>query len=1454
MSLEERKADATIVIAADTTQAKAGLDGVKEAGRGMATSITQSAQATGDALDKMAKFGERTSESFSRSEGSMRAAIQRATFDLENLGKTASQRFEAKLELKGIDKGKFEPYLAELRQVEAAQQRAATGLDKMGVSARQTAAALRGVPAQFTDIFTSLQGGQAPLTVLLQQGGQLKDMFGGVGEATRALGGYVAGLVNPFTLAAGAAGVLAFAYKSGSEEADEFRKALVLSGNQVGVSVGGLAAMAENISAVSGTTGAAAAALAQFAASGAVGATSIQKVTAAALDLEKFGGQAVAETVKQFKSLGDDPLKASIKLNEATNFLTTSLYEQIKALDQQGRTIEAANLAQTAYADTIKSRADEMKANLGSIEKAWLGIKSAAAGAWDVLKGVGRAEPVSRQIAGVQAQLADFVPRSQRRSNDLYRGPSDKEAEALREQLGVLNRIALKEQERATTLAQQALELDNRTAADKIRETLLTKQQKMEREIAATRTTLVRDGATQLEIEKAILAVKEKYADKPAKGVDRESISEAQRGLSSYVAELQKRLEKEEKLTEVQKAQNFLSSLGTAGQVPQVRELVLELAKKADALQAEEVATKAAVKAYDAYNKEQERVLQGRQKSAESAQAAVQKFEDEEKAVAIAAAQNITLAQAIGEVELARLREEQSKLRASNADGATLLAIQKEIAAREKLVGLISSKEVRESNRKSAEELERLITDSLLRGFDNGKGIAENFANVLENTFKTLILRPTIQATVQGALGTDGGAGGVVGALNGFIGGIEKAGKTFSAFSMAATDFQGYATKGVVDLSNTLNKAGFTDTAKALNSNAFQIGSYADKLATGLSYLEALSNFKDGSYGKSVGQGIGLAVSGGNPIIGQIGKTLGSYLDKWFGPSQGPTASGVSSTFTADGALTGRTKIGDTSNEAVNQFTSLLAVQYQQLAAKLGATTKASTFDFQTTTDGFFDVSSKVGNASFGQGRTQYSESALNLAASRAVFAALQGSELPGYLSKAFTGIVAESASQSQIDGALQFAESLKSIRFGLLSASEQAVEYQKIVDASTASLGTSADTFKQDFIKAIDEGLTQEGLAKWSALGNTLQALEQITGKTNETLRSAADIANERKRLQDELDGLTLSSTDLLAKQRDALDESNRALFDQVSAAKAAADASAVVAAALEKFKGSMSGLGDTRFGLENELLTLQGNDPEVRRRIRARELASLTEGLTDSDQIKKITEQYDYNQSLRDSITALQEAQKAQQAAQDAANRSAEEAARAAEQIKSAWQSVTDSIFDEVRRIRGLTGAGTAQSFAQAQANFSITAAQASAGDQAAAKALPELSRVLLELAEANATSLAQLRVIQGQTAATLDATGNRLAGTYGLSIPKLATGTNYIPQDGAYYLHKGEEVTPVAYNPANGAQGANADLVDQLRKANERLDAMARQLDALNRQSLRSANALNGNPEQPMPVETV
>lgn len=305
-----------------------------------------------------------------------------------------------------LDAETFGEYQTKIDQARAALGGADTALNKTGMSAKATAAALRGVPAQFTDIVVSLQGGQAPLTVLLQQGGQLKDMFGGVGPAVKALGGYIMGLVNPFTVAAAAVGVLGYAYYKGSEEAVGFQKALITTGNVAGTTADRLSGMAAQVSATVGTTGAAAEVLTQLAGSGKVAAGSFVEITEAALEWRDATGRAVEETVAEFVKIGKDPVAAAKELNEQYNFLTASTYSQIVALKEQGDTIGAAKLLTDTYVDTIKNRSKEVTENLSIWERGWKSLKGEVAATVDALKDVGRDQDIASRIVDMQRHVA----------------------------------------------------------------------------------------------------------------------------------------------------------------------------------------------------------------------------------------------------------------------------------------------------------------------------------------------------------------------------------------------------------------------------------------------------------------------------------------------------------------------------------------------------------------------------------------------------------------------------------------------------------------------------------------------------------------------------------------------------------------------------------------------------------------------------------------------------------------------------------------------------------------------------------------------------------------------------------------------------------------------------------------------------------------------------------------
>lgn len=305
-----------------------------------------------------------------------------------------------------LDAETFGEYQAKIDQARTALGGADIALNKTGMSAKATAAALRGVPAQFTDIVVSLQGGQAPLQVLLQQGGQLKDMFGGVGPAIQALGGYVLGLVNPFTVAAAAVGVLGYAYYSGSEEAVGFQKALITTGNAAGTTSDRLSGMAREVAATVGTTGAAAEVLTQLAGSGKIAAGSFVEITEAALEWRSATGKAVEETVAEFVKIGKDPVTAAKDLNEQYNFLTAATYSQIVALKEQGDTIGAAKLLTDTYVDTIKNRSKEVTENLSIWERGWKALRGEVAATVDSVKNIGRDQDIASRIVDLQRQVA----------------------------------------------------------------------------------------------------------------------------------------------------------------------------------------------------------------------------------------------------------------------------------------------------------------------------------------------------------------------------------------------------------------------------------------------------------------------------------------------------------------------------------------------------------------------------------------------------------------------------------------------------------------------------------------------------------------------------------------------------------------------------------------------------------------------------------------------------------------------------------------------------------------------------------------------------------------------------------------------------------------------------------------------------------------------------------------
>lgn len=486
---------ARVDIVVDHTKAEAGVESMRQ----RLTSFTTEAQKQYAALS-----------------ATERRRVDSLIKQAETLGMTRAEQiaYNAQLRTSG-------PLLDEINRklaVNAARaQVSSQQFNSLGMSSKQTQAALRGVPAQLTDIVTALQGGQNPLTVFLQQGGQLRDMFGGFVPAGRALLGTLSGLINPLTILGGASAALFVAWKQGEEQTEAFNRALIQTGNYADTTAERLGDLAQEMDNLDGvTTRSASAALAQVVATGRFTGEQLQMVAMSAELMRVTTGKAIDETIAEFERIAKDPVDAILELNSKYHFLTQSQLDQIQSLEDQGRAQEAVTEAMRVYANTIGERAPEMAANLDTISKSLNWIKTGAADAWDAV--VGGMQRADRQAKEGLSSLSQFLTRLTQ-----FQGASGGAAPfAFMAGFGGVT-VPAKAAPRASAVdsaaAKKAIE-DRKKAQeefDRLAVSNLSKREKLEREISEIKQLGVKAGKNQAAIDEQIAAARARYAESEAK-------------------------------------------------------------------------------------------------------------------------------------------------------------------------------------------------------------------------------------------------------------------------------------------------------------------------------------------------------------------------------------------------------------------------------------------------------------------------------------------------------------------------------------------------------------------------------------------------------------------------------------------------------------------------------------------------------------------------------------------------------------------------------------------------------------------------------------------------------------------------------------------------------------------------------------------------------------------------
>lgn len=483
--------------------------------------LTNTAASAISRYESLAKANKAASESAatSKANDAYIASLERT---INTIGKTRSEIVAMELAERGLSE-RGAPLVARLREVDEK-----TG--QLGKSAFATRNRLLTLQYTISDIAASAASGISPLTILLQQGGQVFDAFGGAnaggGSFVKNFFGSIAAVLTPMRVLIGgvvsAVGALGYAFYEGSRQSKAFADALVLTGNYAGITEGQFNSLVRTIAEGGQVTVAAARQTAQaLLATGEIGKDQFAAATEAAGRYEKATGKTAAAVAAEFAALSRDVAAGAATMNRSLHFLTTAQVQQIQALQDQGRETQAFGLA----IDALNERLKGIEPNLGFIERALRSASNAWSSFWDAALDIGRTETVDDRLKKVRNDLKLYNDVGS--GLDIF-GFQAKDKAELQQQERELLRQKDKEEGAAAAKAAEA-DLDRRaTAASNYYRTLergAKTQKALARELAeeernfqalrARRATdpnvEVPDDATRAAIQKKI---RDSYADK----------------------------------------------------------------------------------------------------------------------------------------------------------------------------------------------------------------------------------------------------------------------------------------------------------------------------------------------------------------------------------------------------------------------------------------------------------------------------------------------------------------------------------------------------------------------------------------------------------------------------------------------------------------------------------------------------------------------------------------------------------------------------------------------------------------------------------------------------------------------------------------------------------------------------------------------------------------------------
>ncbi|CAE6692715.1 hypothetical protein LMG22931_00448 [Paraburkholderia nemoris] len=605
-------------------------------------------------------------------------------------------------------------------------------------------------------------------------------------------------------VAAIAAPLIAFGaavYKVSGQNA-AMNDALVMTGGYAGVTAEQLRDLASAATAGGATFDTAAAAVTALAATGRLTGQEIADLGRTTADAATYTSVSVKQMVDEFTRLAEDPVKASVSLNDHYHYLTAATYDQITALEKQGDATGAAQVAVEAFSTAMDDRTREIAKNEGIILAGWRDIKSMINGAVEALGSFGAtagpAEVVSRMLANKSARqpigqwdaedeadlqkaitardaaikaARDKASRDEQQQqlidakhwyatwNDQFATPAEKRVKAVNEYLDKTAALNLSPEQQLAD--QQKINDKDRDKTGRKTGSGLVDRTQLNGEVQAVKDALAAEvsaieGARKIidaQYKSGTISITSYYEQDRA--LLAQSASDHIDAANAEAAILAKGL-----------ANRKLSASQHAQIANQMQQVSADASKAVeDFFQKVSISAAQEDEVWDKYGKSQ---LDGMQKQIDAAHQQDQSLRDQIDTFGLSKAAIDQLKTSRADDTVAAL-EQGRAIAIMNNDLADTSGYDAAIAKAKELAKALhqtaddqteldwqtnakkAADDATNEWKQAANSIENSISDALMHGFEKGKSFGQNLVSSLESMFKTLILRPIIQPIAQGA-------------------------------------------------------------------------------------------------------------------------------------------------------------------------------------------------------------------------------------------------------------------------------------------------------------------------------------------------------------------------------------------------------------------------------------------------------------------------------------------------------------------------------------------------------------------------------------------------------------------------------------------------------------------------------------------------------------------------------